>query len=67
MLSHLLEYCLFLMRRTRCRLVSRMKFVWRWYSRFFGSRFPGFSEDELCRTLDGILCGLPLRQIQEAG
>lgn len=30
-------------------------------------RFPGFSEDELGRTVDGILCGLPLRQIQEAG
>lgn len=33
---------------------SDEKFVWHWFSRFFGSRFPGFSEDELGRTVDGI-------------
>jgi len=59
MLSHLLEYCLFFTRRTRCRSVGRV-----------GSFGVGIvvvrtrkEDDELGRTVDDIVRG-PLRQIQ---
>ena len=58
MLSHLLEYCLFLYEAHALSVGRSSWFVWRWY------RCRSYSEDdELGRTVDDIVRG-PLRQIQ---
>merc|ERR1719229_276623 len=64
MLSHLLEYCLFLMGRARCRMFSRPVEVVR--LALVGGGFP--PEEELDRTTDDIFGGpLSTRQIRWGG